>query len=211
METLKRPTSIKIIYWITNITFWMFVVVAILGTALVTALMFDVFSGDLQLHVGIPVGINILETGILDLDLSSKYIDVQFTDMYGKIHFMDTPPDLGRIYGGYMLIILGIFLYIFLTFRKFINNVYKGKYFDIDNIYHLKKISYTLVGVWVFTAFYANFQYYYIAKNMQFNSIEITSDIQTYPTILLGALFIWVLSHIFQKGVELKHDNELTI
>jgi len=42
-------------------------------------------------------------------------------------------------------------------------------------------------------------------------SIIITSNVQTYPSILLGALFIWVLSHIFQKGVELKYDIELTI
>ena len=105
METIKRPTSIKIIYWITNITFWIFVVVAVLGTALVTALLFDAFSDDLQLHVGMPVGINIIEHGTLDLDISSKYIDVQFTEMYGKIHFIDTPIFSERIYALFILAI----------------------------------------------------------------------------------------------------------
>ena len=211
METIKKPTSIKIIYWITNITFWIFAVIAVFGTALVAALMFDVFSGDLQLHVGLPVGINILEIGTLDIDLSSTYIDVQFTEMTGKIHFKDTPADLGRIYGAFMFTILCTFLYIFITFRKFINNVYSGRYFDIDNIALLKRISYTIVGVWVITAIYAYFQYFYIALNMQFEGIEVTSDVQTYPVILLGALFIWVLSHIFMKGCELQDEHNYTV
>jgi hypothetical protein len=177
----------------------------------VTALMFDAFSDDLQLNVGMPVNINILEKGTLDLDISNKYIDVKFTEMNGKVHFIDTPPALGRIYGTFMLIMMATSLYIFITFRRFIINVYNGKYFDIDNIALLKRIAYTMAGVWVFTVFYGYFQYFYIATNMQFNSIEITSDVQTSSDLLLGALFIWVLSHIFQKGVELKHDNELTI
>ena len=211
METSKKPLSIKIIYWITNITFWIFIAMAVLGTAVVTALMFDAFSDDLQLNVGMPVSINILEKGTLDLDISSKYIDVQFTEMNGKLHFIDTPAALGRIYGTFMLIMLATSLYIFITFRKFINNVYKGKYFDIDNIALLKRIAYTMAGGWVFTAFYGYFQYFYIATNMQFNSIEITSDVQTYPVILLGALFIWVLSHIFMKGCELQDEQSLTV
>jgi hypothetical protein len=211
MEAVKKPLSIKIIYWTTSIAFWIFVVVAILGTALVSALMLNVFEGDLQLHVGLPVGINIVETGILDLDLSSKYIDVQFTEMVGKIQFKDTPADLGRIYGGFMLIILGIFLYIFIIFRRFITNVYNGVYFDLDNIALLKRISYALVLVWGFTVFYSYFQYFYIAQNLQFNSIVITNDVQTYSEILVGALFIWVLSHIFMKGCELQDEHNYTV
>lgn len=92
MEKLKKPLSIKVIYWITNITFWLYAVVAVLITALATALMFDLFSGDLQ-----------------------------------------------------------------------------------------------------------------------FDTIEIISDVQTFPAILLGALFIWVLSHIFMKGCELQDETNFTV
>jgi len=211
MEAVKKPLSIKIIYWITNITFWIFVVVLILLSALVSVLMFNVFEGDLQLNVGLPVGINIVETGNLDLDLSSKYIDVQLTEMVGKIQFKDTPSNLGKIYGGFMIIILGMSLYIFLIFKQFITNVYNGLYFDLDNIALLKKISYTLVLVWGFTIFYAYFQYYYIAQNLQFDSIVVTSKVQSYSEILMGALFIWVLSHIFMKGCELQDEHNYTV
>jgi len=212
METLKKPLSIKVIYWITNITFWIYVVVSILAIALSVVFLFNLLpDNNLQLHVGMPVAVNILEKGTLDLNIASNYMDVQFKEMYGKIHFIDTPASVAKVYSIFILTITGAFFYIFLIFRRFINNVYDGKYFDIDNIALLKRISYALVGVWIFTAVYSYFQYFFIAINLKFETITTTGDVQTYPLILLGALFIWVLSHIFQKGVELKYDNELTI
>ena len=208
MESSKKHLSIKVIYWVTNITFWIFVLAAILGFVLAGAFMFKIFDKT-QLHVGIPVAINILEQGTLQLNNSIS--NVEFVEMYGKIHFIDTDPSIGQVYSLFILAILSIFFYIFFTFRKFIINVYKGVYFDIGNIALLKRISYALVGVWGFTAFYAYFQYYYLLKNMEFNSIEITGDVQTYPVILLVALFIWVLSHIFMKGCELQEEKDLTV
>ena len=210
MQTLKKPLSIKIIYWITNITFWIYSAVTVFAIGLAFSFIFK-FLNETQLHVGIPVGVDILEKGTLDLDLHSTYIDVEFKEMYGKIHFINTPAALGQIYGFFMLVMISLFYYIFLTFRKFINNVYKGYYFDIDNISLLKNISYTMVVVWFFTVFYAYFQYFYLVKNLQFNTVEIGSDVNSYPTILLAALLIWVLSHIFMKGCKLEEENNYTI
>jgi len=45
-------------------------------------------------------------------------------------------------------------------------NVYEGKYFELKNISLLKRIAYALVGVWVFTAFYAYFQYFFLVNNL---------------------------------------------
>lgn len=210
METIKKPLSIKIIYWITNITFWIFTVVSILLLFFSVALMFNIF-GDLQLNVGIPVAVNILEQGTLDLDISSKYINVEFVEMYGKMHFIDTPAEIGRIYSIFILALISISFYIFLTFRRFIINVYNGMYFDFKNISLLKRISYALIVAWAFTAFYAWFQYFFIVKNLEFTTIETTANAQTYPVILLVALTIWVLSHIFMKGCELQDENKLTV
>ena len=75
----------------------------------------------------------------------------------------------------------------------------------------LKRIAYALVGIWGFIAFYAHFQYFFVVNNLEFSSLETTGEVQTYPVILLVALFIWVLSHIFMKGCELQEDNNYTI
>lgn len=210
METLKKPLSIKVIYWITNITFWINVAITVLAFFLVGALLIFELE-DLQLHVGIPANVNIIEKGTLDLNFLSSLVNVELVEMTGKIHFINTPPEIGRVYALFIFSIVLLFLYIFLTFRRFIGNVYNGIYFDLKNISLLKRISYTLVFIWVFTVFYGYFQYFFLVINLNFETIEFTSDIQTYPSILLMALFIWVLSHIFMKGCELKNENELTV
>lgn len=210
MQTIKRPLSIKVIYWITNISFWIYTAISVFALVLVVVLLLGILD-EFQLHVGIPVAFNVVEQGTLDLNLSSTFINVEMVEMYGKLHFIDTPASVGRIYSMFILLIITIFFYIFYTFRRFINNVYNGKYFDFDNIALLKRISYALVVTWVFTAIYAYFQYFFIVINLEFSSLESTGNVQTYPVILLVALFIWVLSHIFMKGCELQDENKLTV
>jgi len=210
METIKKPLSIKVIYWITNITFWIYVAVTVLALFLVGALL--IFELDeLQLHVGLPVMVNVIEKGTLDLNMMSSLVNVELVEMTGKVHFINTPPEVGRIYALFIFSIVILFLYIFLTFKRFISNVYNGIYFDMKNISLLKRISYALVIIWIFTAFYAYFQYFFLVINMNFDTVEFTGDVQTYPIILLVALFIWVLSHIFMKGCELQDENKLTV
>ncbi len=208
MMNHTKPTSLKIIYWVTNIIFWIISAISVLGVILSLGLIFELFP-PIQLHVGIPVQMEVLEIGKLEVKNISA--DVQFVEMTGKVHIMDTPKEIGKIYGFFIIIILLLFYYMMMTFRTFINNVYKGMYFDRKNIMLLKRIAYGLIGVWIFTVSYAYFQYYYLVKNMTFESIKSMGEVQTFGNILSVALFVWVLSHIFQKGVELKNENELTI
>jgi len=208
MESLNQPRSVKIIYWITLIVYWMFAIVTYIAMAFAIALILG-FLNKTQLHIGMPLGIDINEVGLLEV--SGQRVDVQYKEMYGKLHIIDTPREISRVYGFLMLFILSVALYIFMTFKKFITNVYQGAYFDRSNILLLKRIAYALVGVWLFTVFYVVFQYFYLMQNMEFETVIQSGDFQTYPVLLLVALLIWVLSHIFQKGVELQQDKELTI
>ncbi len=208
METTKKPLSIRIIYWATTIIFWIFVAAAAVGMVFGMLMLFG-YMDETQLHVGVPVAINIVEEGIVDLFYNQ--VKVEFVEMYGKVHFIDTPVFIAQIYSVFMMIMMGIFFFIFLTFKMFIVNVYRGLYFESRNIALLKRIAYALVGVWGFTAFYAYFQYYFLMQHLELSSISVQGDIQTYPVILLGALFLWVLSHVFMKGSELQEESNYTI
>lgn len=210
MESLKRPLSIKLIYWITTITFWIYVTITLIAIALIAVLLTIGIDG-LQLHVGIPVHLDLVEQGTLDLPIVSRLIDVEMDDMIGSVHFIDTPIEVGRVYALFMFVVIILFLYIFIIIKRFITNVYNGIYFDIKNINQLKRISYALVMVWVFTLTYGYFQYFFLVNNMQFQTVKFSSSVETYPIILLFALIIWVLSHIFMKGVELQDENKLTV
>ncbi|PLX14130.1 MAG: hypothetical protein C0598_02120 [Marinilabiliales bacterium] len=210
MEKLNQPLSIKIIYWFTNVIFWLFTIAGVIAILFAVNMIIGLL-GNLQLHVGIPVAIDVVEKGTLDLDFYNKYINVEFKEMIGKIHFIDTPLVIGRIYGSFMIIIVLLVFLIMYEFRAFIGNIYKGKYFDYFNINHLKRISYSLLVIWIFTAIYGYFQYFFIVQNLNFETLEFNMDVKTYPSILMVALFIWVLSHIFMKGLKLESENQLTI
>jgi DUF2975 family protein len=210
MEAVYKPRSIKLIYWFTTITFWMYVVTTILAMFLVAAILFFELE-TLQLNVGIPVKINVVEQGTLDLNITDKFIDVNLVDLTGNLQFVRTPIDVGRVYAVFIFAIALLILYIFVIVKRFVSNVYNGIYFDIKNISLLKRISYAIAVVWIFVVFFGFFQYYFLVINLNFETVEFTSDIQTYPLLILFALFIWVLSHIFVKGCELKVENELTV
>lgn len=208
METKKTPQSVKIIYWITQFLFWLFSVSAIIAVFFGIALIFNLLD-DVNLNIGLPVEAQVVESGLFQIGSESS--SVQLKEMIGKLEFERVPSFLKRLYGLFMIIALCITFYLFLTFRKFIIHVYQGLYFDRKNIMLLKRIAYGLLGLWIFIVFYAYFQYFFLVKNLQFESVTFNGKVETYPAILICALIVWVLSHVFQKGVEIENENELTI
>lgn len=204
----QKPTSVKIIYWMTNILFWIYSLASLFAIFFAGALIIGLLNKT-QLHVGMPVAMNLSEIGLLEYNGQS--VNIEFVEMYGKMHLVDAPREVTKVFGVFMLIALSLGLYIFMTFRKFITHVYHGEYFDRSNILLLKRISYALIAGWLFAVFYAMFQKFYFLKHLTFDSIRESGDYQTFNGVLLAALLLWVLSHIFQKGVELERENELTI
>lgn len=208
MERKQTPTSVKVIYWITQSLFWLFSAAGLFAIFFGLGLTLHLIH-DVKLNIGLPVEASVVESG--SFNYGEESTNVQLKQMIGKIEFKNAPPQVQRIYGVFMIIVLSITFYLFLTFRKFITQVYHGLYFDKQNIMLLKRIAYGLLGLWVFILFYGYFQYFFIIKNLEMNSVVFHGKIETYPGVLLFSLIVWVLSHIFQKGVEIEKENELTI
>ncbi|MCF8364706.1 MAG: DUF2975 domain-containing protein [Bacteroidales bacterium] len=209
METSKRHLSISVIYWITNISFWIFVAASLLAVAIAIGLFFNLFGDDLNLHVGLPVSFDLLETGKLQLQNSS--IDVKFVEAYGNIGFSELPSFVGKIYGVFMLVVIGIFFYIFKIFRTFVQNVYKGEYFETSNFLLLRKAGYGVLIFWLIILIYSILQYFILAQNLAFDSLELSGSIEFHGEVVFVALFLLMLSQIFLQGAKLQEDNQLTI
>lgn len=209
MTTNKTHVSFRIIYWTTNVTFWLFAVGAAFGTLIGLAILFNIFGNDLNLHVGLPVEFNVLETGTIT---GSDFVNnANMVEASGKIGFSNIPAHLRVLYGVFMIFVICILFFLFNTFRVFIKNVYKGIIFKKENILLLKRISYGLVVFWGFIVAYTTIQYFVLARHLKFDTIEFTGNLNYYPVILLVALFLWVLSHIFMHGKELEEESNLTI
>ncbi|MCK5857190.1 MAG: DUF2975 domain-containing protein [Bacteroidales bacterium] len=209
MKTQKSPLSIRIIYWISTGS------IALLAMVFVAALIFNVllytdfFGNNMQLHVQFPVKIDFLETGTLSLN--GQDVDVEFVEASSKIHFFNTPSFITKKAGIAILIVTSFAIYLLWVFRKFIMNVKNGLTFNIENISLLKKLSYGLLGFWLFSIIYMQFLYYYIAKNIEMANIRISHDFTDQSNVLLFALFIWVLAHIFITGLKLQEEQDLTV
>lgn len=54
-------------------------------------------------------------------------------------------------------------------------------------------------------------KYQTIAKHIEFKYVEIVEDFPNFAGLLMAALFIWVLSHIFMTGVKLQDEQNLTV
>ena len=209
MVIVKTPLSIRIIYWFSTIVLGLITIV-FLGTIVFNILLYtDFFGNDMQLHTALPVKVDFLEKG--NLFLNGQDVEVELVEASTRIHFFNTPDFITKKVGIALLFVVLFGFSLTWLFRTFIQNVKDGETFTVKNITLLQKLAYTLVGLWLFTVIYMRLAYYYIAKNLEFEQVRITDDIPNYSGILVAALFIWVLAHIFITGLKLQEEKDLTI
>lgn len=209
METIKSPLSIRILFWLTNIAYWLMILIS--GVVLIFNIVFltDFFSEDIQLRIQMPVPIEVVEDG--KIYTSDSDLTVRIEEANGKLYFVDTPIRITKAVARVLFFIMLLALFITWKFKKFITNLKNGEFFEVDNINNLKHIAYGIVGLWLFTRIYMEVIYRMLVKFMEFESIIIGSDVNDNDDVLLLALGLWVLAHVFAKGVEMKKEQELTI
>lgn len=209
MEKRKRHLSISIIYWMTQIIFWLFVVV-FFGAFVANVLLHTVDIGNtLQIHTDLPSKASYTEKGTLTL--FGEIHKVEFLEASGKVHFIDTDQYLAKWFGGLLIGVVSVSLFIILAFKRFIGNVYRGLIFERYNIRMLKNMAYGLIIFWGFMVFYSRMFYFFIARHLSFEHIKITDEINSYGFLLFIALFLWVLSHIFMLGVKMQEEQNYTV
>ncbi len=209
METKKSPLSIRILYWLTNITFWLMILITAVVLIVNVILLTDVFSEDTQLRIQMPVPVEVVEDGNFSIPGSS--LTVRIEEAYGKLYFVDTPIFITKTVARILLVVIGLGLFITWKFKLFITNLKNGLLFEIQNINNLKHMAYAIVGLWLVTRIYMGILYRIVVSRLDFDSIIIGDQVNDFDDMLIVALILWVLSHVFIKGVEMKKEQELTI
>ena len=209
MKKNKSPLSIRILYWFTNVIFWLFTALCVAIIAFNISLYFGAFQENMQLHVKFPVNVDFLEKGTLHINDTD--VDVEIVEASGSIHFFETPSFLTKRFFAAALPVFLISFFMFWMFKKFITDVKNEKIFDIGNIKRLKYIAYGLTAIWIYIVVYVRIVFYSLAKEVKFEFIKISDQQENFAGLLFLALFIWVLAHIFTVGLKLKEDSNLTI
>jgi hypothetical protein len=208
---MKAPLSIRILYWLTNIVFWLMILVATAVFVFNLILLTDLFGEDVQLRVQMPVAIEVVEDG--SVSLPNGDMTVRIEEAYGKLHLVDTPIFITRIVGRILFVMIMLGLYMTWRFKQFITNVKNGVVFETENINNLKQIAYGLLALWITTLVYMEVVYQLFVKYIEFDSIIMGNEYERYEqnTMFFAALALWALAHILTKGVEMKKEQELTI
>jgi len=208
---MKAPLSIRILYWLTNIVFWLMILIATAVFVFNLILLTDLFGEDVQLRVQMPVPIEVVEDG--SVSLPNVDMTVRIEEAYGKLHLVDTPIFITRIVGRILFVMIMLGLYMTWRFKQFITNVKNGVVFEKENINNLKQIAYGLLALWITTLVYMEVVYQIFVKYIEFDSIIMGNEYERYEqnTMFFAALALWALAHILTKGVEMKEEQELTI
>ena len=207
---MKRvPLSIRIIYILTSIVYYLSALVCSLGVIVAFAILFGFLTDKLQLHVDMPVEVNFEEVG--EAFFNGQKMEVEIVEAIGKVHFIDTPSFLARRLAVPLLIVFPTLFWLVFLFHRFMRNVSEGNIFIKRNFQLLRMLGLSLLGLWLITVIYMHIMKHTIIHSFMFDQVEITDSNRWFGGIFLGALFMLVLSHIFLKGCELEEENELTI
>jgi len=204
METKKSPLSIRLIYWITNVTFWLLMFYSFLLIVGTILLYTGVNKGNSFVGGTVPVLISVSKPS--HLLMNKQDIKLKLTGSTYSINFINPPDFIAKKIAPFMLLYFLILTYLAWIFRRFIKNVKKGETFTVKNISLLKRISYVLAGYWLVAFVSSLLASYYITGH-----IEIQNSFLFNEHMLWEALFIWVLAHIFITGLKLKQEKDLTI
>lgn len=190
MEKQHTPRSIRLIYFISNIFFWLTAGISIIALCF---LGYIAFGGSLS-------------------------GEISFGTAHVYENFNEVPTSLRAVLILATLTILSTVLIIFFYFKRFMNLVYEGCYFDLKTIKNLKIISYLLtalffikiiIGIVISVTFGSEI----FDATQDGSTMAFTFDAKSFdrPGVLFIALIFWVLSYIFMEGAKLKEANELTI
>jgi len=169
-----------------------------------------IWGDDVELNTEIPFKVSVIETGTIDY--LGQEVKVKFVDANGKFQFKDTPPIVKRSNTIPMFVIFPMMFWIVSLFHRFITNVYNGKIFEKTNFKLLQKLGLALGILWLFAVVYIHLMKYFFFGEIQFLTIEFVVERgKWFSELFVAALFIYTLSHVFLKGLELQEENELTI
>jgi hypothetical protein len=201
--------SIRIIYWLTEAAFALTILAGVVILIFNILVFTSFFGDDLQLHVELPIKFNVKEEGTMRIP--GGLVDIELVEATSKIHFIDTPMYIARIFGSAMLIAFFFLGYLMYLFRKFIVNVKKNRVFDQENMEYLRSMAYGLFGLWLYIVIYSRVVHHFFLGALTIEDVEVLNEYRNYAGVLFLALFMWVLSHVFMVGARMREEQELTI
>ncbi|MDF1548687.1 MAG: DUF2975 domain-containing protein [Bacteroidales bacterium] len=209
MEQKNHPLSIRIILFLTNLGLGLLALFLLVIVIVNIVLYTNMYNENIGISIPLPVEIDFLQTG--KINIGDKISDFKFSDSKTELSIKNAPSTFTRSAAILALIVILFSAYLLSIFRNFILNVKRGKTFSMHNILLIKKLAYGLSFFWLFAQLYTILIDYFIVSHLEYEQIDIKYQLINYPEILILALFIWVIAHVFSTGLKLQEEQDLTV
>lgn len=207
----KTPLSIRIIYVLTKIVYLLTAFFSLVGIFMAIVL----FIGDrnilnkVDFEIKLPIKSDVEKDG--KAFFFGQEMDVKFVGADGKLNLKDSPKIVTRTFAVLWFFIIPILFYLVHLFYRFIRNIRCGNIFEVINFKILRKLGFGLLGYWFFVVITTKIWKRAFTSNHTLSSLNFSFGDGGMMSILLSALFLLMISHVFLKGLELQEENKLTI
>jgi hypothetical protein len=212
MNKEKSSTSIRVIYWIMRIGYFLGLAGGVILLGFLIALLSGMDMESVNFQITLPAKMTLVETGFLNS--GGQVVPVRLNDMTGSLQFeqfSEAPIKVKLAFVFATLIIYGALLVILQKMMVFIRNIYQHRFFDAQNQKSLLVISYTLIIVWIVVKISGTIMFFVVEESLVLNSVELTSPNAGGLSLLFTGLLTYVLAKVFAEGRRMEEENRLTV
>lgn len=209
MKKQNSHFSIRLIDGLSRFFFWFLASVSAIFLIFVVINILGLTPDSVNVGIDLPTNFQVAETGTFTLGNHTSTVTIK--EATGTIMFKNAPRVLSVILSLGVLPVLGALLYMLWLFKGFTRNVKLGNAFDPVNIKHFKRIAYVIAGTWLYMQIAVTIYNLYAIPRLAFEGLEFSYSHGSFGGLLIFSLFIWVLSHIIEKGAQIEEENQLTV
>lgn len=212
MKNAKSSTSIRVIYWIARIGYYLGLIVGVILLCILFALLFGVELDNVNFRISLPANIAVVESGVLKV--VGESISVRINGMQGYLQFAqfsDVPLIVKVFFLTAAVLIYGALLLVVYRLKLFTRNIYQHYFFSKQNQNSLLYISYILIGLWVVIKIGGTVMFFVLEEAITVKGVELTSPSTGGLTTLFMGLFAYILAKVFAEGRRIEEENRLTV
>ncbi len=209
MKKQSSHFSLRLIDGLSRFFFWFLASVSAIFFIFVVINILGLTPDSVDVGLDLPTKFRVAEEGSFTFGDHTSTVTIK--EATGTIMFGNAPRVFSIIMSLGVLPLLGALLYMLWLFKGFTKNVKLGNAFDPINIKHFKQIAYIIAGTWLYMQMAITIYNYYAIPKLAFEGLEFSYSHGSFGGLLFFSLFVWVLSHILEKGAEIEEENRFTV
>ncbi len=203
---MKTPLSIRLIYWMINIGFW-------LNIAGLIFVIINIFYSTEELFnlIGMRF-IYSIDKNMVDISsiiIHGKETPVMINEVSVAVSTQDLSRNFVILNNVAALVSVVISLALFQKLKELLINIKNNIVFGLQNVQLLKSSAYLLFSIWLFSdMLFPKYIEWYIGAKKQYQIIFTDLFFSNYFILAIALLAI---AYIFERGVKLQDYKDLTI